>query len=71
MPCLKCAHTIQSQMLHELSEGLQYSYHAWLILCANGEHYDQHPDDQVLEILDNWPEAYFDMARIERCFARG
>jgi hypothetical protein len=57
-------------MLHELSEGLQYSYHTWLILCANGEYYDQHPDDRVLEILDNRPKAYFDTAQIERCLAR-
>jgi hypothetical protein len=57
-------------MLHELSVGLQYSYHTWLILCADGEYYDQHPDDRVLKILDSRPEAYFDTAWIERCLAR-
>lgn len=70
MPHLECAHIIRSRMLHELSEGLKYSHHAWLILCANGEYYDQHPSDRVLEILDNRPETYFNTAGIERHLAR-
>ena len=57
-------------MLHELLEGLQYSHHAWLILCAKGEYYDQHPSDRVLEILDNGPDASLETAHIERCLAR-
>lgn len=70
MPHLVCVHTIQSQMLPELPEGLQYSHHAWLTLFANGEFYEQHPSDQVLEILDNGPEAYFNKADIERLLTR-
>jgi hypothetical protein len=70
MPHLECAHTMRSRMLHELLEGLQYSHHAWLILCANGEYYDQHPSDRVLDILDNGPDAYFKTAHMERCLAR-
>ena len=70
MPRLACAHTIRSWMLDKLFEGLQYSHHAWLMLCANGEYYDQHPSDRVLEILDNGPESYFNTAHIERCLAR-
>jgi hypothetical protein len=70
MPRLECAHTMQSRMLHELLEGLQYSHHAWLILCANGEYYNQHPSDRVLDILDNGPDAYFETAHMERCLAR-
>jgi hypothetical protein len=57
-------------MLHELSEGLQYSHHAWLILCANREYYDQHPDDRVLEILNNGPETYFNTAGIKSLLDR-
>ena len=67
---LRAAHTIRSRMLHELSEGLQYSHHAWLTLSTNEEYYEQHPDVQVLEILDNGPEAYFNTARIERLLTR-